>query len=97
MDIPSLPDPPQPLWDLYIPHVGRRADGNALDPFLGAIEADSYLLCLTHHKEMMAGITFQNFQQALGYLEPQTYLAFMKGWEPMQSLITMKKIFSTSW
>jgi len=34
----------------------------------------------SHHKETMAGITFENFQQALGYLDPQTYLAFMKGW-----------------
>jgi hypothetical protein len=80
MVLPQLPDPPKPLWQLYVPITDNRKDGRAQDPSLRKVEMHAYIFCRARHWERMASVTIDDFYEALAVMDQSTYLNFIKGW-----------------
>jgi hypothetical protein len=76
----QLPDPPKPLWKLYVPVTSRGQDGRLHDPSLRKVEMAAYIFCQGKHKESMASVTVDDFHKALGAMDQATYLKFITGW-----------------
>jgi hypothetical protein len=76
----QLPDPPAPLWDLYIPMLARCEDGSSQDPHILSVEMSAYSLCQFKHRDEMASVTLTDFYIALDAMDSGTYMAFIKGW-----------------